>query len=411
MWRVCKTDWRTGWVRIIFAEGPRVVINALTFISITHTDAIIRNGPDALGFFAKLGANIEALYDENKYQVMILGTMAFTSLVWIIAVIRLLLSALIYLCYLFHSIKGGQSLYRYCRMRIDDRMGEIVKKKHDKALRKEKAVGPGILVRQPTIPTVAWQKGAPPADPYAATAKLVDGGAPPGRRENWPPEPALSDHDSGLPYHSSDQLPRYRADDFTQRSVQPPQRGNELAQLQPPQRGNGLSQRSNEHPQRGNGFPPRSNEFPPRGNPTPPRSNGPPPRGNEFPHYRPNELPQRGNEFYHYRNNEPPQQYRNNQPPRHGNPPPNRGDNPQYRNNPPPNHIRPPPNHIRPPPNHINAPPNHNPSQQPRNPAQHPRGNAPPQHRSNGYGRSNEAPQYHGKDEFPLQQMPPSSRY
>ena len=108
MWRVCKTDWRTGWVRIIFAEGPRVVINALTFISITHTDAIIRNGPDALGFFAKLGANIEALYDENKYQVMILGTMAFTSLVWIIAVIRLLLSALIYLCYLFHSIKGGQ---------------------------------------------------------------------------------------------------------------------------------------------------------------------------------------------------------------------------------------------------------------------------------------------------------------
>lgn len=75
-----------GWVRIIFAEGPRVVINALTFISVTQADVIVHSGQ--WDGWDKFGKNVQALYDENKLQVMILGTMAFTSLFWVMAVLR-----------------------------------------------------------------------------------------------------------------------------------------------------------------------------------------------------------------------------------------------------------------------------------------------------------------------------------
>jgi hypothetical protein len=78
-----------GWVRIIFAEGPRVVINMLTFISVTKADVIVQHaGGGQWDGWEKFGKNVEALYNENKMQVMILGTMAFTSLIWIFAILR-----------------------------------------------------------------------------------------------------------------------------------------------------------------------------------------------------------------------------------------------------------------------------------------------------------------------------------
>ncbi|KAF8246745.1 hypothetical protein K440DRAFT_321100 [Wilcoxina mikolae CBS 423.85] len=125
-----------GWVRIIFAEGPRVVINALTFISVTQANVIMnnKNGVTLEGF-QKFGQNIQHLYNQNKYQVMILGTMAFTSIMWIFAILRLLVASLIYICYLWHAMSGSQSLRGYCKDRIDTRMREIVQKKHDKAIR------------------------------------------------------------------------------------------------------------------------------------------------------------------------------------------------------------------------------------------------------------------------------------
>ncbi|KAI5817777.1 hypothetical protein BZA77DRAFT_292012 [Pyronema omphalodes] len=147
-----------GWVRILFAEGPRVVINALVFISVTKADVIVTSSNQgALAGFDKFGKNVQHLYNENKMQVMILGTMAFTSLMWILAILRLLIAGIVYLCYLWHAMSGKQSLRKYCKDRIDTRMGEIVQKKHDKALKKEKEQrkGLGLLERQPTIPVLA----------------------------------------------------------------------------------------------------------------------------------------------------------------------------------------------------------------------------------------------------------------
>ncbi|KAA8909687.1 hypothetical protein FN846DRAFT_600845 [Sphaerosporella brunnea] len=144
-----------GWVRIIVAEGPRVVINALTFISVTKADVIVQHGSNQWDGWDKFGKNVEALYNENKMQAMILGSMAFTSLVWVFAILRLLAASVIYIFYLWHTMSGGQTLRKYCKERIDKRMGEIVQKKHDKALKREKKQNHRLLERQPTIPVLA----------------------------------------------------------------------------------------------------------------------------------------------------------------------------------------------------------------------------------------------------------------
>ncbi|KAF8540277.1 hypothetical protein BDD12DRAFT_804656 [Trichophaea hybrida] len=167
-----------GWVRIIFAEGPRVVINALTFISITQANVIMNNKNDTLEGFQKFGQNIQHLYNQNKYQVVILGTMAFTSIMWIFAILRLLIASLVYICYLWHAMSGSQSLRGYCKDRIDTRMGEIVQKKHDKTIRREKQQNKEFLGRQPTIPILAQEDRVPlarhSADSQSSTANLIN---------------------------------------------------------------------------------------------------------------------------------------------------------------------------------------------------------------------------------------------
>jgi len=68
--------------------------------------------------------------------------------------IQLLFASIIYIVYLWHTMTGAQSLRKYCKERIDTRMSEIVQKKHDKAIQREKKQGTGYLARQPTIPVL-----------------------------------------------------------------------------------------------------------------------------------------------------------------------------------------------------------------------------------------------------------------
>ncbi|TGZ83214.1 hypothetical protein EX30DRAFT_347494 [Ascodesmis nigricans] len=151
-----------GWVRVIFAEGPRVVINTLTFISVTAVDKYVTDADNALNFVEKFIEGFRNLYEEDKVQVIVLCTMGFTTIMWVFSILRLLLSGILYLCFLWHAI-GGKSLHDYCKERIDSRMGEIVKKKHDKALAKEKKKNDNLL-RQPTIPLLGADTSSPKKD-------------------------------------------------------------------------------------------------------------------------------------------------------------------------------------------------------------------------------------------------------
>jgi hypothetical protein len=60
----------------------------LTFISVTQADVIIQHDSGQWDGWEKFGANVEALWNENEMQVLSLGTMAFTSLIWILSILR-----------------------------------------------------------------------------------------------------------------------------------------------------------------------------------------------------------------------------------------------------------------------------------------------------------------------------------
>lgn len=161
-----------GWLRIIVAEGPRVVINALTFISVFKLQTLVKDKNASEGF-DKFWTNVSELYKDDKMQVIVLGTMAFTTLLWALAILRLLLASILYGCFLWHAMGEGNNLRGYCKERIDTRMGAIMQKKHDKAVAAEKQKRRSLL-RQPTLPLlVSGESQGYHPEAMSSTAKLV----------------------------------------------------------------------------------------------------------------------------------------------------------------------------------------------------------------------------------------------
>jgi hypothetical protein len=152
-----------AWTRIVFAEGPRQVINALTLYSVLQAD-LIPNGKHApthghspvVQFFD----NIEILASKNREQAVVLFGMLWTLIIWVISALSLAASLILYLLFLFHHIPSEDgSLSNYCRRKINRRMERIIKTKVDKALKKEdelrvrqEAKEGRDIKRQPTLP-------------------------------------------------------------------------------------------------------------------------------------------------------------------------------------------------------------------------------------------------------------------
>ena len=128
-----------AWLRICFAEGPRVAINALTLYSVMQADLVptgqhsASNGhTPVVQFFV----NVQILANKDKEQAAILFGMLFTFVIWVFSALSLVLAVLFYILYLWHHIRDG-SLSRYCRRKIDTRLHKIVMKKVNKALAKD----------------------------------------------------------------------------------------------------------------------------------------------------------------------------------------------------------------------------------------------------------------------------------
>ena len=156
-----------AWLRILFAEGPRQVINALTLYSVMQL-SLIPTGKNAakdghtpiVQFFVNVGL----LADESgKEQAVILFSMLFTLVIWVITVINLMVAVVLYLVFLFHHMPSSDGgLSGYCRRKINQSMEKIVRTKVEKALRKENALrarqeageGEGAMKRQPTLPNL-----------------------------------------------------------------------------------------------------------------------------------------------------------------------------------------------------------------------------------------------------------------
>lgn len=157
-----------AWLRIIFAEGPRQVINALTLYSVMQADLVpigehkVTKGHTQISQFF---INIEILANHNKEQAAILFGMLFTLVIWVLYALGLLIAVLFYLLFLLNHIPSKDNgLSNYCRRKIDSRLQKIVGVKVNRALEKAntnrmlhefnavKRGAPGQVKRQPTLP-------------------------------------------------------------------------------------------------------------------------------------------------------------------------------------------------------------------------------------------------------------------
>ena len=167
---------RQGFIRLVFAEGPRQVINALTLYSVGKASLIEpgKGVADRSGF-DQFFYNLKKLGDEERNQTLILSLMAFTLFIWVISMLILLLALILYIIFLWHYIQN-ETLTGFCRRKIETRLARIVKDKSDKELARqqrkwEKAERKGSptnslaqslppkLAKQPTLPMMG---GSPP---------------------------------------------------------------------------------------------------------------------------------------------------------------------------------------------------------------------------------------------------------
>jgi hypothetical protein len=153
-----------AWLRVILAEGPRQVVNAVTLYSVMQLSLVPKgdHGVSAghtpiIQFFVNVGV----LADSNKEQAVILFGMLWTLLIWVISMLQLIIAVILYLVFLWHHIPSADgSLTKYCRRKINGRLERIVKAKVDKAIAKETAIrvrqqvkeGGSDFKRQPTLP-------------------------------------------------------------------------------------------------------------------------------------------------------------------------------------------------------------------------------------------------------------------
>jgi hypothetical protein len=167
-------------VRLLAAEGPRAVINALTLWGVLKSNLI--SGPDkdhSKTGIDKFFNNLKILGEKDRTQTIILSSMLFTLVIWVLFMIALILAFILYMFFLWHHIQDN-TLTGFCRKKVETRLARIVKAKTDKIWAKQAAkyekearkMGsstsslassmppqPGQFQRQPTLPSIG---GSPP---------------------------------------------------------------------------------------------------------------------------------------------------------------------------------------------------------------------------------------------------------
>lgn len=156
-----------AWYRIIFAEGPRNVINGMTIYSVVKSNLIPDGQNQGMSPIMQFFTKVKILADGDHIRLAVLVGMIFVVLTWIFAFISLALSCFFYVFFLWHHIPAGESLRKYCKRKVDGRLSKIVDVKVTKALKKAEErerkqqlaasrTGDGFagIKRQPTLPVL-----------------------------------------------------------------------------------------------------------------------------------------------------------------------------------------------------------------------------------------------------------------
>lgn len=112
-----------GWKRLLVADGPRQVINALTLFALARA--------------ANFSTDLYQYYEGNYFTAAMLLTMLFTVVIFAGSAVLLILACLMYLpliCYIQGNLK------EYCCHKIDKRISELVQKKKKQRLGKYAAI-------------------------------------------------------------------------------------------------------------------------------------------------------------------------------------------------------------------------------------------------------------------------------
>lgn len=190
------------------------MVNALTLWSVLQAD-LVPVGEHAASHgrssFEQFWLNVEALAQANREQAVIIFTMLFTFVIWVICALSLIVALVLYLVFLWHYIPSSDGrLANYCRRKIDSRLYRVVDAKVKKALKKEemkrkraeqRAVQdgqqPNRLVRQPTLPTMdAYDEKS-----SSSSLSRTDSGFATSPNSSRPPTQPGSDARSALPEH------------------------------------------------------------------------------------------------------------------------------------------------------------------------------------------------------------------
>ncbi|KAJ3417004.1 hypothetical protein HDV05_007486 [Chytridiales sp. JEL 0842] len=185
-----------GWKRLLLAEFPRQLLNALTLADLinktTEKDEALQNETN---IFVKYWTVIRRLVqNENTQSLIAYGLSTFTVVVWSFSFIGLLAAFFVYIP-LLCNIRGN--LKEYCCHKIDKRIGELLRRKSRKrteaARRAElaeiernqkagkeynntgdgfKAPPPLGLTQRPTLPDIEVDLDAP------LNSKRMNGGVP-----------------------------------------------------------------------------------------------------------------------------------------------------------------------------------------------------------------------------------------
>ncbi|GAA5869190.1 hypothetical protein JCM8547_005164 [Rhodosporidiobolus lusitaniae] len=188
-----------GWKRLLLADAPRQVINALTLYSFGKSE--------------NWTTDFSVYWSGSLLKKGILVSMLFTVIVWVISAALLLVAAVMYiplLCYIQGNLK------EYCCHKVDKRIAELMKRKNRKRLAQEakraaaEARGDfshlkdksGKMVRapmaQPTLPKI----GLDDQDLYS-DAGSVRGGGGGNEKYSYPPQPPTLAYANTMPYSQS----------------------------------------------------------------------------------------------------------------------------------------------------------------------------------------------------------------
>ncbi|CAN6610400.1 hypothetical protein TRVA0_004S02586 [Trichomonascus vanleenenianus] len=132
-----------GWIRLIFADSPRQVLNALTLYSVLKIDTDFVD-------------TIKNMAHKSLTEAVVLSLMAFSLFIWVINIVQFAI-ALLCVCPLYvHIDKTASGLEEYIFLRVNKRIALLLEKHHKKGL--VELVEQNKRLQKPTLPSVKLEE-------------------------------------------------------------------------------------------------------------------------------------------------------------------------------------------------------------------------------------------------------------